>query len=237
MASKFSNRSTEPELMDDLESSGPVIEQTLRELETINKWLGGNYVTTNGLGKLIKRLEEKPKELTIIDLGCGSGDMLKKIALWAREKSIAIRLIGVDANPHIISYAENNTRDYPEIEFKCINIFSDEFMELKCDVITATLFTHHFTDQELIDLFHKFKIQARLGVVINDIHRHWLAYYSIKLLTSLFSRSPMVKYDAAVSVLRAFHKSELRSILSKSQCPDYKLKWLWAFRWQLIVWY
>ncbi len=228
----FSIRSYEPELMDDFESSGQVIDQTLRELETINKLLGGNYVTINGLEKLI---EKNQKELIIADLGCGGGDMLKLVAKWGRKNNIKLHLIGVDANTNIIKFAENNCLDFPEIRFINANVFDEEFVKTKVDVIIATLFTHHFTEEELITLLNNAKEQSRLGVVINDIHRHWFAYYSIKYLTGWFSKSEMVKNDAAVSVMRSFKRKELRNILSKSELDNYSLRWMWAFRWQLVI--
>ncbi|UII28099.1 methyltransferase domain-containing protein [Fulvivirga maritima] len=235
MASKFDHRSNDPELMDDLNSSGQVIEQTLKELEVINKWLGGNYVTTNGLSKLVSRQELSSSPLVILDLGCGSGDMLKRMANWGRKRNIKLQLIGIDANPNIIEWAKNNSKDYEEISFKCLNIFSEDFKNIPCDIITSTLFTHHFTDEELIILLKQFKEQAKMGLVINDLHRHWFAFYSIKILTSVFSKSPMVKYDAALSVLRSFRKKDIQKVLTESGCKQYSLRWLWAFRWQLVI--
>jgi hypothetical protein len=99
----------------------------------------------------------------------------------------------------------------------------------------ATLFLHHFTNNQLINLFIQIKKQAIVGVLVNDIHRHPLAYYSIRWLTTLFSKSKMVKYDAPLSVRRAFKKSEFKMILSKSGIKSYNLQWQWAFRWRLII--
>ena len=79
------------------------------------------------------------------------------------------------------------------------------------------------------------KKEVRIGIVINDIHRNWFSYYSIKLLTKLFSKSAMVKFDAPLSVLRAFKKNELKSILDQAGFSNYTLKWMWAFRWQVII--
>jgi 2-polyprenyl-3-methyl-5-hydroxy-6-metoxy-1,4-benzoquinol methylase len=228
----FNKRSNEIEIMDDLTSSGHVIDQTLKELETINKWLGGNYVTINGIEKLITT---STKELTIADLGCGGGDMLKLIANWSRKNNIKLKLIGIDANPNIIEFAKRNCIDFPEISFLSINIFDDAFKEMKFDIITATLFTHHFTDEELIILLNQFKSQCHLGLVINDLHRHWFAYYSIKCLTSLFSKSEMVKNDAAVSVMRSFRKTEITEILKSGRLKNFTIQWMWAFRWQIII--
>jgi len=226
-------RSEEEEIMDDLDSGGPLMDRTLKELEIINKWLGGNYVTLNGIKKLIKKRSEKT--IKIVDIGCGGGDMLKLIAKWAEKHDILVELIGIDANRHVVTFAENNCAGFDNINFKTVNIFSAEFEKIECDIFISTLFTHHFTEDELKSLFIKLHQQATLGVVINDIHRHFLAYHSIKLLTSLFSKSEMVKNDACLSVARAFHKNELVNILRKAQISNYSIGWYWAFRWQVVI--
>ncbi len=232
MSNKFIHRSQEIEIMDDLESGGPVMDQTLKELEFINKWLGGNDVTIDGIKKLVGK---STRPITLVDLGCGGGDILKLVADWARAIKINVTLIGIDANPHVIAFAEKNTTDYPEISFKCVNIFSDAFNQIEADIYTATLFTHHFDSAALSDLLQQLNDKSTLGVVINDIHRHWFAYYSIKWLTGLFSKSAMVRNDAAVSVLRAFKKNELTECLNKAGIRNYNLKWMWAFRWQVVI--
>ena len=228
---KFSQRSYQEELMDDLDSGGEVIDQTLRELETINRLLGGNQVTTNGLDKL---LQDQKDEIVIADLGCGGGDILKLVANWANKKGKKTKLIGYDANPNIIEFARNNCKDFPNIEFEVRDIFSEDFKNLKFDIILCTLFTHHFRDDSLMTIFKQFKSQTRIGVIINDLHRHWFAYHSIKILTQFFSKSEMVQYDGPLSVLRSFKKSELENIMKKAQINQYQLRWMWAFRWQLV---
>ena len=229
----FRKRAYEEELMDDLDSGGEVIDQTLRELETINRWLGGNDVTTNGLKKLLKDHDTSEK-LVLADLGCGGGDILILVAKWARKNNVSLELRGYDANPNIISYAKENCKAFPEISFFTEDIFSQAFKENQFDIVLCTLFTHHFTDEQLTGIFHQFKDQAKVGVIINDLHRHWLAYYSIKLLTQLFSKSPMVKYDAPLSVRRAFRRIDLQKIMKAADIKTFSLKWMWAFRWQLI---
>ena len=221
--------------MDDLHCEGEVVDQTLRELEVINKWLGGNHVTINGLQRLITGCKDRPDRLVIVDIGCGGGDMLKLVAGWARRNKLEVDLVGVDANPNIIRYAEKNTFAFPEIRYLTLDIFSAEFKALKYDVLLATLFTHHFEDGQLAQLLSQVQRQARLGVVINDLHRHWFAFYSIKMLTRLFSKSAMVRNDAAVSVLRAFLKKEWVDLMHKAGIENYRIRWMWAFRWQIII--
>ncbi len=229
----FKNRSEEIEIMDNLLCNGEVVHQTLRELETINTLLGGNYVTINGIKKLLTK--KISRNVSIADLGCGGGDILKLISKWGQQNNYLFKLTGIDANPHIIAFAKNKCKEYPTIDFKPANIFSDSFKNFSFDIAVATLFTHHFTDDELVHLLKTLKQQAKIGIVINDLNRHWLAYYSIKILTQIFSKSSMVKYDAPLSVLRAFKKHELTSILSKAGISNYSLNWKWAFRWQLII--
>ena len=201
-------RSYEEELMDDLEASGEVISQTLKELETINKWLGGNHVTTNGLDQLIG---EKPNyKLVMADLGCGGGDILKLVAQWANKRGIDVELVGFDANPAIIEYAQENCKAYPNIRFEVCDIFSETFKARQFDIILCTLFTHHFKDEQLINIFNQFKTQAKTGTVINDLHRHGVAEFLIKWLTRFFSKSEMVKNDAPLSVRRAFKQKRFR---------------------------
>jgi len=234
MAVSFSDRSTEVEIMDDLEFHDDVVFQTLRELDFINQWLGGNAVTLNAIEKAWKEIP-KEKFISIADLGCGSGEMLRLIAKKAIHQNRNVLLTGIDANPHIVDYAKNHSAVFPNVKFEALNIFSNEFQSHNVDIVIATLFLHHFSDGELTTLLVSLKKQAKSAIIINDIHRHPLAYYSIKWLTSLFSKSRMVKYDAPLSVLRAFTQSELKLILEKAGIKNYELKWRWAFRWQLII--
>ncbi|MBS1506963.1 MAG: methyltransferase domain-containing protein [Bacteroidetes bacterium] len=234
MAISFSHRSSDIEIMDDLSYHDEVIFQTLRELDFINQWLGGNAVTLHALKKVLSQCPQG-KSLTVADLGCGSGEMLRLIKKYASSVNRELHLTGIDANEHIVHYAADHSRDYSNLNFEAINIFSDEFARKQFDIVMATLFLHHFSDKELQSLFSSLKKQTRVAIIVNDIHRHPLAYYSIKWLTQLFSKSSMVKFDAPLSVLRAFTRKELLTILEKSGIKKFELKWKWAFRWQLII--
>lgn len=233
MPSRFAHRSQQIEIMDNLLCNGEVVHQTLRELEFINQWLGGNAVTLECIQRLTKNHEKEA--LSIADLGCGGGDMLKLLADWGRKNNRSLKLTGIDANPHIIDFARNNCTAYPEISFEVLDIFSVGFQQKKFDIAMGTLFYHHFKNEVLVDFFSKLTHQARIGFVINDIHRHWLAFHFIRLLTKFFSKSTMVKFDAPLSVLRAFTRKELIDILKKAGIQHFQIKWKWAFRWQITA--
>ncbi len=247
-------RSYEKEIMDEFSLGGEAMAQTLRELRFINQWLGGNAVTMQGLdilnlprrpvrpaggqaGEAISSSEPRSGKsgLTIADLGCGGGDMLILMAEWARKRGIVANFTGIDANDYIIDYARQHTADFPEIDYRNLNVFSPEFGQQPYDIATCTLFCHHFTDDELIELFRNLKQHVRLGIVVNDLHRHWFAYHSIKWLTKWFSKSYLVKNDAKLSVQRSFRKSDWQRILSKAGIKNYQIGWRWAFRWRLVI--
>jgi ubiquinone/menaquinone biosynthesis C-methylase UbiE len=209
------------------------LEQTLRELKTINRLLGGNGVTNRGLSQVVQRFPQD--YYSLVDLGCGGGDMIAVMQAWASKKHIPIQFIGVDANGNTIALAKERQAALSEVHWQVANVFDSTFLEEQVDIATCTLFTHHFTDEELVQLFQGLKRKVRLAIVINDLHRHPLAYYSIKWLTRWFSKSPMVQNDAALSVLRSFKRRDWNSIFEEAGLGKVEIHWRWAFRWQICV--
>jgi 2-polyprenyl-3-methyl-5-hydroxy-6-metoxy-1,4-benzoquinol methylase len=232
---KFAYRSTQSELIDALTLSGDDLRRNLEELAFINHWLGGNAVTLSGLDKVVRRRQPQQKPLRVADLGCGGGDMLVLMAKWASRKKIDATFTGVDANAFIVEYARQHTADESCISYLLQNVFSEEFRQQTFDLVTCTLFCHHFDDQSLIYLLRQLRQQTRVAIVLNDLHRHWLAYYSIAWLTRWFSRSYLVKNDAKLSVWRAFRGRELASLLTAAGFTDFQIRWRWAFRWEVVI--
>jgi ubiquinone/menaquinone biosynthesis C-methylase UbiE len=228
----LSYRSEEKELIDDLELDNDALRQNLEELALINKYLGGNQVTVRGISKLISK---SALPISIADLGCGGGDMMMVMADWAKKKGINAQFIGIDANDFMIDFGTKRTVNYQNITYLHQDIFSEEFKEKSFDIGTMTLFCHHFSDESLITLLKQLKKQTRIGIVINDIHRHWFAYHSIAWITKLFLKSYLVKNDAKLSVWRAFVREDLEKIIQKAGFTKYSIRWKWAFRWEVVL--
>jgi ubiquinone/menaquinone biosynthesis C-methylase UbiE len=161
--------------------------------------------------------------------------MLAVMQDWAQQEQVSMQLIGADANAHTIALAQQRQQQLQGIRWQVANVFDPAFFEEQVDIATCTLFTHHFTDEELVALFQGLKQKVRLAIVINDLHRHPLAYYSIKWLTRWFSKSPMVQHDAALSVLRSFKRRDWNSIFAQAGLDQVEIHWRWAFRWQICV--
>jgi len=227
-------RASGPELMDDLTLANEALRQNLDELETINTWLGGYQPVLNALARLRARFPAG-RPLRVADLGSGGGDTLRHMARWARKRGMTLELTGVDANQFMLDYATAKSLGYSEISYRKFDIFSPEFQSEPYDVLTCSLFCHHFTDDELVRLLRQWQQQAQVAVVINDLHRHWLAYHSIKWLTRLLGGSYLVRHDAPLSVARAFRRADWVALLDRAGITNYELRWRWAFRWQLII--
>ena len=225
--SKFAQRSYESELLDAPNIPKELLFKNLRELDVVNRLLGGHSITLSGIKKLIS---DKNKIYHIIDIGCGGGDAMKQIAKWARVKNYKIKLTGVDMNSDCIDFMKDACKEFPEIDGVVMDYRDYLKTNAEVDIIHCSLFCHHLKEDDLIELFQYMNKCARIGFVINDLQRHWFAYYSIKFLTRLLNGSSLVKNDAPLSVLRGFKKNELNDLLKKADLKNVSIKWKWAFR-------
>ena len=212
--------------------SGKTLINSLDQLANINKWLGGNKTTIDSL-KTILKTNPKDKMISIVDLGCGNGDMLRKVAHFGRKNGYKFDLLGIDANQATIDYAIQLSANFPEITYKKEDVLSKEFATHTYDIAMCTLFLHHFEDPIALNFIQTLLKNAKIGVVINDLHRHWLAYYLFKLLTSVFGNE-MTREDGLTSILKAFKRKDLDRFSKKINFKS-TITWRWAFRYQWII--
>lgn len=223
----FSKRATEPEIMDDFGLAAAEIDPLLGGLEMVNKYLGGYQVVFSALKEVSLQ-----NSFHISDWGCGSGDVLRAVA--QKWKNLNLNFVGIDATPAAVDFA-NRKNSASNISFILADVLSKEISELKFDIVLSTLFTHHFADDEWIMLVRKMMVCSRHAVIIDDLHRHWLPYYTIKLITKLLTNSRLAQNDGPLSVLKGFKRKELELLLQKAGIKNYTIKWMWAFRWQIIL--
>lgn len=227
-------RTEEAEIMDDFALEGEILRDALDKIASINQLLGGNALTLKGVEKLLKSTASE-KEIVIVDVGCGNGDMLRSLADFGKKNNFNFRLIGIDANAFTINHAQNLSKNYSNISYECLDIFSSSFVEIKCDIVLCTLTLHHFKDQEIERLLAVFYEQARLGVVINDLHRSAVAYRLFQALCFVFQLNAMSREDGLTSILRGFKKEDLEEFSKKLNFKNDTIRWKWAFRYQWII--
>lgn len=223
-------RSVEPEIMDDFDLPSGEVDPVLAGLGQMNALFGGHK-------SLIKALYKFPIENnnSVSDWGCGGGDTLIAIAKHAQKDNINLKLTGIDAAPAAIKFAEEQSAGYSNISYVQADVLSDDLESNRFDIIISSLFTHHFADDKWVALISKMNKTAKRGVIITDLHRHWVLYYAVIAITRLFTTNKMARYDGPLSVKRSFKRNELKILLAKAGISNYKLKWMWAFRWQITI--
>lgn len=228
------HRTSEPEIMDDFAMEGEELRNALDKIAKINQLLGGNQLTLQGVQSLLKAIP-KATEVTIVDVGCGNGDMLRTLAKYGKQKGYHFQLIGIDANSFTISHAEQLSKEYENISYRCKDIFDPDFKTLHYDIVLCTVTLHHFKDEEIVTLMQLFYKNASIGIVINDLERSALAYRLFQALCFVFRLNEMSKKDGLISILRGFKKEELEQFSKKANFKNYTIQWKWAFRYQWII--
>jgi hypothetical protein len=203
-------------------------------LKYVNKWLGGNKVTLDGIEKLL-RGNSKKEPITILDIGCGDGQFLRNCAKYAENNGLKLKCIGLDFNKNILEYAENQSKDFPNIKFQKVDVFLEEELIPNCDIAVCTLFLHHFSDESIAELLKILLKKSNNGLVINDLQRSRIAFNLFKIVSNLFLKTDTAKHDGLVSIARGFKKDELEHISKKIPNQKSEIHWRWAFRYQWIL--
>ncbi|MDE3058122.1 MAG: methyltransferase domain-containing protein [Bacteroidota bacterium] len=220
-------RSTQKEIMDDVSIHDKRLDDALHELTVINTWLGGHSTSRKGMRKMLKHLPKRPA-LSVLDVGAGGSDLLAAISPLHRN----ISMTSLDLNLRACEYS---AEAYPSIALVNGSVLALPFKEQSFDIVHASLFLHHFMEDELQAIFLSLYSVARQGIIINDLRRSVLSYYGIMLLTRLFSRSAMVKNDGPISVRRGFMRNELARLCASLPSASYTIQRTWAFRWLVCI--
>ena len=230
---QFHQRSNKKEILDNEVIETSELNINLKELNFINKNLGGYNATLKGLNQIFEH--DVSRAINILDIGFGGGDSIRVMADFAAAKNRKVFFYGVDLKADCVNYASQNLSGLENKMLICDDYrnLSSQFLD-KIDVIHCSLFIHHLNDLEITELF-KFSRVNNCILLINDLHRNPFAYYSIKILTGLFSKSRLVKNDAPLSVLRGFKKNELVGLSKKAGFTEFSISWTWAFRYLLLA--
>ncbi|KAF3362721.1 Uncharacterized protein PHSC3_000708 [Chlamydiales bacterium STE3] len=223
-------RSYEKELIDLGPShySKEEYEECLTQLARIGRFLGGDRATLQSFKNL-----RNPQ--SILDVGCGGGHFTAELARRYPNAS----LLGIDLSAEAIAYAQkqHGNAKLNNLQFVATTSPQLTYETNQFDVVTTTLVCHHMTDQQLITFLKEAYRVAKHSVIINDLHRHWLAYFSFACIAKPFFPNRLIFQDGLLSIKRGFKKKEWVDYLHAAEIPlkHCHLTWHWAFRWILKI--
>ena len=214
--------------MDSPDNPRDLLEDDLRNLRIINRYLGNYRAVLGGLARLIE--EQKLTQFSLLDVGTGSADIPALIASWARRHHLTAQLIGLDPEPVTLRAAVKQTRDYPEIglvrgDGRALPLASDSV-----DFVLSSQMLHHFSEDDIIHLLRDWSRVARRAIIVSDLIRHPVAYYGIRLLTRVFTRNIMTRTDGPLSVERAFTLKEWRELFERAGIGPFRIFPTFPFR-------
>ncbi len=222
---KLRQRSYQKEYLDNDDVPFSDIKKNMQELDIINTYLGGHSISIKGFKKLIAG----KNNIHICEIGCGGGDNLLALLKWCNRNDVEVVFTGIDIKQSCVDYAKTKLLLADKTKWT-VSDYRNVTFQQNPDIIFSSLFCHHFSFEELILQIQWMKRNSKIGFFINDLQRNRLAYFSIKLLTKIFSKSTLVKNDAPLSVARALIKKEWENIFTSAGIQGYQVQWCWAFR-------
>lgn len=217
----FEKRSTELERIDTGDYTPEEYATFLREIAFINRYVGDGRALKK---TLLREIEQNDlREFSVLDVGCGSGELLRMIAEFADESRRKAFLTGIDLNPISSATTQSESTEFPGIVSVRGDAFQLPFADGAFDYSISSLFFHHLNDDQIPIVLKEMSRVARLGIFVIDLHRDPVAYVGYKVFCTLFRISPLVKHDGSLSIKKGFRDGELLDLAVRAglgSCTD-----------------
>lgn len=228
MFSKFRQRSLELEHLDKGDYTPEEYEGCIVELQRINRWLGDASALRDSLLREVEGLGLR--SFSVIDVGAGSGELLRLIAEWAGKTDRNAQLVGVELNARSAKAIIDESAVFPSISAARGDAFRLPFRNEQFDFAICSLFTHHFKDDKVVDILRELSRVALRGIFVIDLHRHRMAYWLYTTVGRLFLHNRLIREDGALSILRAFAPNELAELAERANLKDIKIERHFPYR-------
>ncbi|MGB7070152.1 MAG: methyltransferase domain-containing protein [Pyrinomonadaceae bacterium] len=206
----FKTRSTNLERIDTGDYTLAEYAVFLREIAFINRHLGDQRALRKTLLRDIER--GRLGEFSLLDVGCGSGELLRIIADFARDTGRKAKLAGIDLNEISASITKSRSSDYPEVSAVRGDAFNLPFADNEFDYAISSLFFHHLTDEQIPFALKEMTRVAHRGIVVIDLERSVTAWFLYQLFCLTNRISTLVRQDGSLSIRKGFRVGEFEKL-------------------------
>lgn len=224
----FRQRSYELEHLDKGDYTPEEFEDCLVELRRINRFLGDASALRHSL------LEEVEagglQSFSVLDVGAGSGELLRVAARWAKQSGREAHLTGLELNPRSSRAILEESVEFPSISAVRGDALRLPFKDNQFDYALCSLFTHHFEEESVVRILRELNRVAERGIFVIDLHRHPLAYLLYTTVGRIFLHNRLTREDGALSILRSFRPTELRELARRAGLSEISVHRRFPFR-------
>jgi len=228
MFQKFKQRSHRLEYIDTGNYTAEEYESCIGELQFVNRWMGDAHSLK---ATLLREIQEQHfKSFSVLDVGAGSGELLRVAATWARQTNRRLKAVGLELNERMAESINEDSDRFDEISSVRGDALELPFSEAQFDYVICSLFTHHFVDEQVVEILREMSRVAKRRIFIIDLHRHPVAYLLYTTLGKLVLHNRLLRHDGALSILRSFKVDELRELAQRAGLRDIRVERHFPYR-------
>lgn len=224
----FKTRSTKPERIDTGDYTTEEYDRFLYDIRLVNRFAGDNRALRKTLLREIER--EDIKKFSVLDVGAGSGELLRAIAKFSRKQDRTANLYGLELNKRSAESILQESKDFDEIRAIRSDALRLPFADNSFDYAISSLFTHHLSDTQIIQTLLEMNRVASRKIFVIDLHRHPLAYGFYKAFCVAFRISRLVREDGSLSILKSFNPEELKGLAERAEMENISVTRHFPFR-------
>lgn len=224
-------RNNDPEWMDDPKLDEVTLQNAVDDINTVNNLLGGFKFMLQAVKKEVSKYPDQA--LVIVDAGCGDGEMLRYLEAHLNRENISF--LGLDFAARSIEKARHKSKGLSRLSFRESDILQINPAELQCDILISSLTMHHFDDEEIVSFLSKFKEITTKCIIINDLHRHRIAFLFFKYISPIFIKHEISKHDGLISIASGFKGRDFKKYAAAIGITNDRWTWKWSFRFIWII--
>ncbi len=218
MFERFKQRSYELEHLDTGNYTAEEYEDCISELQLVNRWMGDARALKQSLLKDVE--QNSLKGFSVLDVGAGSGELLRVAATWARSTGRGFKGVGLELNERSAQAIREESNGFPEITSVRGDALRLPFADDEFDYVMCSLFTHHFVDEQVVHILREMSRVARRRIFVIDLHRDPVPYFFYTTLGKLVLKNRLLRHDGALSILRSFKAEELEKLGQRAGLRD-----------------